>query len=86
MRLGSWLALGLATESILLTRMLTTALDEHGCRWNRSWPMRHLSRLDRRTWMLLDTFDLATDQKVADAKRVSTVPILPGRQSASRRG
>jgi hypothetical protein len=51
------------TQVILLTRMLTTALDRQGQAWNGSQPLRPASRQDLRPWTALDVPDLATDQK-----------------------
>ena len=49
---------------ILLTQMLTTTADGHGCAWNRSLSLCPASRQDLRLWTPLDMPDLATDQKV----------------------
>jgi hypothetical protein len=51
-------------EATLLTRMLTTDLDERGRDRSGSPSRGSLSRLIRRPWTPLDGPDLATDQKV----------------------
>jgi hypothetical protein len=51
--------------AILLTDLLTTALDEQGHGWTHSSTMCRVSWPDRHSWIALDVPDLATDQKGA---------------------
>ena len=53
-------------EPILLTDLLTTAMDDSGCAWARLLSESPASRLIRQLRTDLDSPNLATDQMLAD--------------------
>lgn len=72
---GSMAALAPVVKPILLTRVLTTTLDEHGCHWNRSRPMCRLSRSYRSSWTAADISDLATDRMLPEVSASGVYPL-----------
>ena len=65
---------------ILLTRMLTTDLDELGCGWNGLSTPSGLARWARRWWTTPDSSDLATDQKVGGSSPSERATETPGQR------
>jgi hypothetical protein len=62
----------------LLTRMLTTNLDGPGSTWINSPPTSSANRPVRRSWTLVDSSDLATDQKVGGSSPSERASEPPG--------
>jgi hypothetical protein len=61
----------------LLTRMLTTNLDGPGSTWINLPPVSSASRPVRRSWTLVDSPDLATDQKVGGSSPSERANVFP---------
>ena len=61
-------------KPILLTNLLTTALDGHGRGWSHSRTTRPASRSNRHPWIAQDVPDLATDQKGTQLRGGAAAP------------
>src|SRR5215472_11515945 len=73
-------ASGRRSRLILLTRMLTTDMDELGCGWNGLSTPSGAARQAGRWWTTPDILDLATDQKAGGSSPSERANVFPAQR------